>query len=276
MSQVKKTIKKYSRVCLPLAIILFWVIVALMGHHIAPHDPRKMHIENRLTGPESRFPLGTDEYGRDILSRIIYGAKVSMGISFAAVSVTLVSGLVLGIIAGLFGGIIDELIMRAMDVIFAFPPILLALAIVAFFEPGIRNTIIAIAIVYLPRFTRVIRAAVLTVGASEYVVAAYALGVSTFRVATKHILPNIRSVIMVQTSLSLSTAILFEASLSFLGLGIQPPTPSWGRMLSDARAYMTYSPWASIFPGLAIVLLILGFNMLGDRLRDLLDPRLKL
>lgn len=270
-----KILKRYSRVYLPLVMILLCISVAILAPWIAPDNPLKMHAGSELLAPGSNYPLGTDEYGRDLLSRLIYGTRVSTGIAFAAVSMALILGLIVGMVSGIFGGLVDDIIMRAMDVIFAFPPILLALAIVAFFGAGAKNTIIAITIVYLPRFARVIRASVLTVKASEYVTAARALGASNLRVALRHILPNIRSVIMVQTSLSLSTAILFEASLSFLGLGIQPPIPSWGRMLSEARSYMVFSPWASIFPGLAIVFLILGFNMLGDRLRDVLDPKLR-
>lgn len=269
-----KVLKRYSDIYLPLFMIIACFVVAVFAPFLAPYNPNLMHTGYELLPPGNQFVLGTDEYGRDLMSRLIFGARISIGVSFASVVLSLFFGSVIGLISGYYGGLVDELAMRMMDIILAFPPILLALIIVSFFGTGTRNIVLSIAIVYLPRFARVIRAATLTTRESEYVIAARAVGSSDLRIILKHILPNIRAPILVQTSLSLSTAILFEAGLSFLGLGIQPPTPSWGRMLSEARAYMLFSPWACIFPGFAIMFLILGFNMLGDRLRDLFDPKL--
>ena len=256
------------------SLIICWVLIALLAPFLAPYNPLEMHSGDELAGPSGMFPMGTDEFGRDLLSRLLFGARISLGVSFAAVAVALAVGLAIGLAAGYYGGLGDEIAMRSMDIVFAFPPILLAICIVAFFGPGVKNTILAISIVYVPRFARVLRASVLETRGREFVVAARAVGASDARTLSRHIVPNIRAPLLVQTSLSLSTAILFEAALSFLGLGTQPPIPSWGRMLAEARGYLVLSPWASIFPGVAIMFLVLWFNVLGDSVRDLLDPKL--
>jgi peptide/nickel transport system permease protein len=219
--------------------------------------------------------LGTDEFGRDILSRLIHGARVSLRVAILSVAAAGILGSSLGILSGYAGGSVDNLAMRIMDVIFAFPAILLALGIVAVLGAGSNNVIVALTLVYLPIFARVARGPVLSTKEMEYVTAAHATGSSSIRIVTRHILPNISAPIIVQVSLALSWAILTEAALSFLGLGTQPPQPSWGNMLSESRTLMELAPWTAISPGAAIMLAILGFNLLGDSLRDVLDPRLK-
>jgi peptide/nickel transport system permease protein len=268
--------KHYRKVVMAGILIAGCVGAAFFAPLLAPYDPLEFHSGQELRGPSRDFRLGTDEFGRDILSRLIYGIRISLGVSFVSVSIALALGLIIGLVSGYKGGWIEDATMRAMDAILAFPPILLTISIVAFFGPGLKNTIIAISIVYLPRFVRVFRSSVLSVKELQYIQAAKAAGASAPRIIVRHILPNIRAPMLVQTSLSLSTAILFEAALSYLGLGTQPPTASWGRMLSEARSYLVLSPWGSIFPGIAIVILILGFNLLGDSLRDLFDPKLRI
>lgn len=254
---------------------LFVIFAAAFGPLLSPHDPLAQSIRERFHGPTAAHWLGTDNFGRDTLARILHGYRTSIGVSLGAVGIATVVGGVLGLLAAFFGGWIDRIIMRSMDVLLAFPIILLAIAVLAVLGPGSFNTGLAIGIVYTPIFARLARAPALTVLNWDYVSAARALGSSPARILARHVTPNIVAPIMVQVTLSLSTAILVEASLSFLGLGTQPPTPSLGLMLSESRNTMLLSPWVSVFSGLAILLASLGFNLFGDGLRDLLDPTLR-
>lgn len=251
------------------------VIVSLFASVIAPFSPEKMFTDSILQSPNATYYFGTDEFGRDIFSRIIYGAQVSVRVSLIAVGIGASLGLIFGLISGYFQGKVDSVIMRVMDVLFAFPDILLALAIVAVLGANITNTMIAIGIVFTPVFTRTVRAATISVKENEYIQSAVAIGVRPFRIIIRHVFPNIVAPFIVQITLALSGAILTEAALSFLGLGVQPPNPSWGSMLNESRTYMEFAPWTIIFPAVAIVITIFCFNLLGDSLRDILDPKMK-
>ena len=255
------------------AIILTLVIVAAFGRALAPYDPLGMDFGAVFAPPGPEHLFGTDEFGRDIFSRILYGARISLQVAFIAVGISGTLGVLLGLLAGFLGGWLDELVMRFMDVLFAFPAVLLAITIMAILGRGVGNAMIAIAIVYVPIFARVTRGAVIGVRGREFVTAARALGKRPMGVMLRHVLPNALGPIIVQTSLSLAFAILAEAALSFFGLGTQPPEPSWGRMLAEGRGFLRQAPWMGIFPGLAIMVSVMGFNFLGDGLRDLLDPR---
>jgi peptide/nickel transport system permease protein len=256
-------------------VVIILIFTAIFGPSLAPYDPNAIDMANRFSPPSWEHPFGTDDFGRDILSRIMVGARVSLMVGIIAVSISAIVGSFLGILAGYTGRVIDEVIMRAMDILFAFPAILLAIAIMAALGRGIGNAMIAIGIVYIPIFARIARGSVLSVREEEFVDAARAVGSTDSRIMFKHIFPNTTSPLIVETTLSLSFAILAEAALSFFGLGTQPPDPSWGRMLSEGRAYFQQSAWLAIWPGLAIMFTVLGFNLLGDGLRDALDPRLK-
>jgi peptide/nickel transport system permease protein len=260
---------------LGLTIVLTYLLVAVLADPISPYDPTEMHPDDRLQPPSVTYLLGTDEFGRDVLSRLIHGARVSLKVAILSVAAAGLLGCFLGILSGYAGGKFDNLTMRVMDVVFAFPAILLALGIVAVLGAGSNNAIVAIALVYTPIFARVARGPVLVTKEMEYVTAAHSIGTRSSRIVSRHILPNIAPPIVVQVSLALSWAILTEASLSFLGLGTQPPQPSWGSMLSESRRLMELAPWTAIFPGAAIMFAVLGFNLLGDALRDVLDPRLR-
>lgn len=256
-------------------IIVILIIAAIFGPAIAPYDPNQMSFGAAFSPPTLEHPLGTDDFGRDTFSRILHGARVSLVVGIVAVGIAATVGTFLGMIAGYGNRIMDEIIMRMMDVMFAFPTILLALAVMAILGRGIGNAMIAIAIVYIPIFARIARGAVLSVKNDEFVTAARSMGASDAHILARHIFPNILAPIIVETSLSLSFAILAEAALSFFSLGTQPPDPSWGRMLSEGRGFFRQSAWMGIFPGLAIMFSVIGFNLLGDGLRDVLDPRLK-
>ncbi|MEA4963636.1 MAG: ABC transporter permease [Lutispora sp.] len=256
--------------------VLVVVVLSLLAPVIAPYEPTDMFSKNILNPPGSKFIFGTDEFGRDIFSRVIFGARVSLIVGIISVGIAATSGYILGLIAGYFEGNVDNVIMRLMDVLFAFPSILLALAIVSVLGPNLSNTMIAIGIVSTPVFTRTVRASVISVKSMEYITSAKAIGLKPLDIIMKHISPNIMAPFMVQVTLALSGAILTEASMSFLGLGIQPPNPSWGSMLNASRSYMELAPWTAIFPAIFIICTILSFNILGDSLRDILDPKLKL
>jgi len=254
-------------------MVFFFIMIALFPGLFASYDPIEMFDQARLVPPDHQFPLGTDRYGRDILSRIAYGTRVSFQVGVLSVLVAAVVGSLLGLMAGYFRGLTDYLVMRAMDTIFAFPSILLAIAIVSVTGAGLTSIVAAIGIVYTPIFARVARAPTLSVKEQEFVTAAIAIGAGTPRILLRHILPNVLTPILVQMALSLSGAIVVEAALSFLGLGALPPTPSLGSMLSEGRAFMELAPWTVLYPGLALALVILGVNLFGDALRDLFDPR---
>ena len=263
------------------AIVILLILTAILGPMLAPYDPNMIDMGNRFASPSGSHLFGTDDFGRDILSRIMVGARISLMVGVIAVGISALAGSFLGLVAGYIGRfgrpgrVIDEIIMRGMDILFAFPAILLAIAIMAARGRGVGNAMVAIGIVYVPIFARIVRGSVLSVREEEFIEAARAVGASDVRIMARHIFPNILSPIIVEITLSLSFAILAEAALSFFGLGQQPPDPSWGRMLSEGRAYFQQSVWLAIFPGLAIMLTVLGFNLLGDGLRDALDPRLK-
>ena len=248
---------------------------ALLAPLVAPFGPNGQDILVRLKGPAWPHLLGTDNFGRDTLSRILFGYQTLFAISLAAVLGALTVGGTLGVIAAYRGGWTDRIAMRAMDILFAFPIILLAIGIVAVLGPGAISTGIAIGVVYIPIFARTLRAPALVLRESDYIAAARTCGSTETTIMLRHLLPNLSGIILVQTSLSLSTAILVEASLSFLGLGTQPPTPSLGRMLAESRNFLSLSPWPAVFSGAAILLASLGFNLLGDGLQDRLDPRLR-
>lgn len=256
-------------------ILLITVFMAVLGPRLLMYDPNAMDFTARFAPPSISHPFGTDDFGRDIFTRIVYGAHVSLEVGIIAVSLAAVVGSLLGMVAGYGNRIADEIIMRLMDVLYAFPAILLAIAILAALGKGVGNAMIAIGIVYIPIFARIARGSVLSIRNEEFILAARALGAGGNRILFRHIMPNILSPIIVETTLSLAFAILAEASLSFFGLGTQAPDPSWGRMLSEGRSYFRQSVWMGIFPGLAIMFMVMGFNFLGDGLRDVLDPRLK-
>ena len=258
-----------------VALVTLQVLAAIFAPLVSPYDPVAQNIVARLRPPGPDYRLGTDQFGRDTLSRLIHGSRSSLTISAAAVFAALLVGGALGLVAAYYRGWLDRIVMRAMDVLFAFPVLLLAIGVVAVLGPQAATASIAIAIVYTPIFARLLRGPALVVCESDYVMGARAVGASDARIIFIHILPNLASVVLVQTSLLLSAAILVEASLSFLGLGTQPPTPSLGLMLSEGRNFLLLSPWSAIFSGLAIVFLAFGLNLLGDVLRDELDPRLR-
>jgi peptide/nickel transport system permease protein len=260
---------------LGFVIAAFVLLAALVGPWLTPTSPLHQSVLERFEGPSWRHLLGTDNFGRDALTRILYGFRMSLAVSVGAVGLSTLLGSTIGLVAAYAGGWLDRLLMRLMDVLLAFPIILLAIAVLAVLGPGGFNTGLAIGIVYTPIFARLARGPALTVLSWDYVAAARAVGAGANRIVLRHVLPNILAPILVQVTLSLSTAILVEASLSFLGLGTQPPTPSLGLMLSESRDYMLLSPWVSVFSGLAILAASLGFNLFGDGLRDLLDPTLR-
>jgi peptide/nickel transport system permease protein len=254
-------------------IVLFNVFVALVGPYLWTIDPDAIAYL-RFEGPSWAHPMGTDELGRDTLARIIHGAWVSLQVGLISVSIAFVGGVVFGLLAGYYKGILDTVLMRIVDIMFSLPGIILAIVIAGLLGPNRRNAMIAIGIVILPAFARVVRGAVLEVMGYPYTESSRALGASGIRIMGKHVIPNIAAPLLVLVSVYLSVAILAEAALSFLGLGTQPPEAAWGSMLSTARTYIDVQPWLSIFPGAAIMLVVLGFNLLGDGLRDILDPRL--
>jgi peptide/nickel transport system permease protein len=249
------------------------VVIAIAAHWIAPYGVNGVDMTSALRPPGGAHWFGTDELGRDILSRILAATRASLQIAFAAVAFAFAVGVAVGVVSGYLGGWTDTVLMRGVDVLFAFPVLLLALAIVAVLGPGTTTTILAIGIVYTPIFARVARASALSVRVEPYVQVSRTLGSGNGYILCRHILPNIAGPVIVQTSLSLAFAILSEAALSFLGLGIQPPEPSWGRMLFDAQGFAHQAWWMSVFPGAAIFVTVLAFNLLGDGLRDVLDPK---
>jgi peptide/nickel transport system permease protein len=251
------------------------VLAAVFAPVLAPYSPYQQHNVDQLIGPSSTYLLGTDEFGRDVLSRVLFGARISMEVALISVSIGLLCGGILGLVAAFYGGWWDLTIMRLADILFAFPALLLAIAILALLGPSLANVMIAIGIIFIPIFTRVVRAAGMVLVHEPYVEASRACGAGDLRIMLRHVLPNAVAPLMVQTTLAISYAILAEAALSFLGLGAQPPEPSWGTMLNTGRGFMTFAPWTGIVPGAAIFLAVLGFNVLGDGLRDVLDPRMK-
>jgi peptide/nickel transport system permease protein len=256
-----------------IVVLALFLALAVFGDAIAPYGRNERQVARRLQPPSWGHPFGADEDGRDLLSRVILGAETSLRVSLVAVGIALLAGVVLGLVAGYYRGWLDDVVMRLMDMLFAFPAILLAIAILAIRGRGAGNAMIAIGIVYTPIFARVTRASVLSVREEAYVRAARSIGAGDLRIIGRHILPNVATPIIVQASISLAFAILAEAALSFLGLGTQRPEPSWGILLSDGRDYVQDAWWLTVFPGLAIFLVVLSLNAVGDALRDALDPR---
>ncbi|MBM7704441.1 nickel transporter permease [Metabacillus iocasae] len=256
-------------------IVLLFIILAICAPLIAPQGINEQDLSKRLQAPSSEHWFGTDDFGRDIFSRVLYGARISLWVGFFAVLGSVAVGSVLGIVAGYYGRWVDTIISRVFDIMLAFPSILLAIGIVAVLGPSLQNALIAIAIINIPNFGRLIRSKVLSVKEEEYIMAAKAVGMGDARILFHHILPNSMTPIIVQGTLAIATAIIEAAALGFLGLGAQAPNPEWGKMLADSKAFLIQAPWTMIFPGLAIMLTVLGFNLMGDGLRDALDPRMK-
>jgi peptide/nickel transport system permease protein len=255
------------------ALLAVVAVVAITAEWIAPYDINDVDVPNALQGPGGTHWFGTDELGRDVLSRVLVAVQASMQVAVVSVAFAVVVGVSVGVIAGYRGGWVDTVFMRVVDVMFAFPVLLLALAIVAILGPGVTTTMLAIGVVFTPIFARVARASTLSVRVEPYVAVSRTMGTGHAYILARHIVPNIAAPLIVQTSLSLAFAILSEAALSFLGLGIQPPEPSLGRMIFDSQGFVTLAWWMAVFPGAAIVVIVLAFNLFGDGLRDVLDPR---
>jgi len=270
-----KAFRKNKTAMAGLCIIVFFVLIALLAPLIAPYDFKEQELVNRLKAPSSAHWFGTDDLGRDLFTRVIYGARISLWVGFFSVIGSIIVGTLLGVLAGFYGKWIDMLISRMFDILLAFPSILLAIAIVAILGPSLQNALYAIAIVNIPTYGRLVRSKVLSLKSEEYVTAARAIGMKNSRILISHILPNSLTPIIVQGTLGIATAIIEAAALGFLGLGAQPPDPEWGKMLSDSRQFIQKAPWTVLFPGLSIMLTVLGFNLMGDGLRDILDPRMK-
>ncbi len=265
---------KRNRVALlGAAIVLAMVLLAIFAPLLATHDPFQTSFMTIRKAPSAAFWLGSDELGRDIYSRMLYGAQASLMAGVVSVAIAVIIGVPLGLVSGYFGGWVDSIVSRCTEALLAIPFLILAIALAAFLEPSLTNAMIAIGVSAAPKFVRLARGQVLAVKSEDYVQSSRALGASDTRIIARHILPNIMPPLIVQATITIATAIIAEASLSFLGLGLQPPNPSWGSMLNTGKNFMVQAPWMSIFPGSAIFLVVLGFNLLGDGLRDALDPR---
>jgi peptide/nickel transport system permease protein len=257
-----------------LGVLGLFTVVAVLAPEIAPYDPTVTDVPNRLAPPSAEHPMGTDRYGRDIFSRVLYGARIAFQVAVATPAVAISVGVPIGLLAGYFGGRIDDALMRVMDAVFAFPSILLGLTLVAVFGQSLTNIVIALGIVFIPQFARITRGSAMSAASSEHVKVARSLGASHLRILGLHVLPFCVSAILVQTTIVAALAIILESSLSFLGVGVPPPKPSWGAILRVGKGYVNSGEWwYSVFPGLAIVFSVLGFNLLGDGLRSVLDPR---
>ncbi|WP_255194320.1 ABC transporter permease [Natronobeatus ordinarius] len=265
--------RRNQKAMIGLLIVLGLLLTALVAPIMVPHDPEATDIPNREQSPSLEHPMGTDDLGRDILSRVMMGAQISLYVGFTSIGAAMVMGTTIGVVAGYYQGLVDESLMRGMDAMMSFPPILLALTIVAVMEPSLNNVIVALALVYTPFIARVARSAALSVRNESYVEAAIARGESDRYIIFREVLPNCVGPLLVQGSINVAFTMLLEASLSFLGLGVQPPTPSWGLMINSGWAFMGDAPWIVFFPALAIGLAVVGFNLLGDGLRDVLDPK---
>jgi peptide/nickel transport system permease protein len=254
-------------------LLLVFILGGLVGPFLEAHSPDTLYPLNMLQAPGGAFPFGTDDLGRDLLSRILSGIRVSLAVGIGSITVSLLVGASLGLVGGYFAGWFDALVMRLMDVVVAFPAMLLAIAIMTMLGSSLQNVALAIAIIYVPIFARIMRASVIGVRGEQYIEAAQSVGAGNVRILLRHVLPNSASAILVQISLAISDAILIEAALSYLGLGVNPPTPSLGGLLIEGQGFMTTEPWMVIYPGLALTLGVYGFNLVGDSLRDLADPR---
>jgi peptide/nickel transport system permease protein len=270
-----KELRRNRFAIIGFSIIVFFIFIAIFAPFFTSFTFDEQNLGNRLHPPSADYWLGTDHLGRDIFTRLVYGARVSLMVGFFAVTGALVIGTVLGVVSGYFGRWIDMIISRVFDILLAFPSILLAIAIVAILGPSLENALLAIAIINIPIFGRLVRSRVISLREEEYIMAAKAQGMKNRRIILHHILPNSIAPIIVQSTLGFGTAILEAAALGFLGLGAQPPTPEWGQMLADSRDFIQLAPWTVIVPGVAIMLVVLGFNLIGDGLRDALDPKMK-
>ncbi len=268
-------IKKHFLFFLGTGIVLCMAFFAVFAPYLTPYSPTEPNVDMMLLPPSSSHVLGTDAVGRDIFTRLLYGARVSLWVGFIAVGISSAIGIALGLISGYFGGIIDEIIMRLVDIMLCFPAFFLILAVIAFLEPSVTNIMVVIGLTSWTGLTRLVRAETLSLRERDFVLAAKLSGASKFRILFVHILPNTLAPVFVSATLGIAGAILVESSLSFLGLGVQPPYPSWGNMLLDGKDVLSNAPWLSLFSGLAIFITVLGYNLLGESLRDMLDPRLK-
>lgn len=259
-----------------VGVLLMFVLLAVFAEFVAPNDPLATAPIDALTAPGRAYPMGTDLLGRDVFSRVLFGGRISLVVGFVSVGVSAIFGVILGLTSGYFGGKVDNVIMRFVDLLMAFPGLLLALTIVALLGPGIRNVMIAVGIGGISSYARLVRGSVLSIREELYVEAARCVGAGSGRIIWRHILPNVLSPVLVMASMSYGWALLSAASLSFLGLGAEPPAPEWGAMLNDGRSLLWTAPWAAVFPGLAIMLVVLAANFLGDAIRDAFDPRLRI
>ncbi len=268
-------IKRHFLFILGAGIVLFMTSLAIFAPLLSPYSPTEPNVDMILFPPSAEHLLGTDAIGRDIFTRLLYGARVSLWVGFIAVGISSLIGVTLGLISGYFGGIIDEIIMRIVDIMLCFPSFFLILAVIAFLEPSMMNIMIVIGLTSWTGLTRLVRAETLSLRERDFILATKLSGASKARILFVHILPNTLAPVLVSATLGIAGAILVESSLSFLGLGVQPPYPSWGNMLLDGKDVLSNAPWLSLFPGLAIFITVLGYNLLGESLRDILDPRLK-
>lgn len=269
------SLKRHGMFLAGLSIVLTMSVLALLAPWIAPFDPASLNLDQILMPPSAEHLLGTDELGRDVLSRLLYGARVSLWVGFVAVGISTAIGIVLGLASGYFGGWTDELIMRGVDVMLCFPSFFLILAVIAFLEPSLTNIMVVIGLTSWMGVARLVRAETLSLRERDFIAASKLAGASTSRLLFVHILPNALAPVLVSATLGVAGAILVESSLSFLGLGVQPPDASWGNMLMDGKNTLEIAPWLSLYPGLAILITVLGYNLLGESLRDMLDPRLR-
>jgi peptide/nickel transport system permease protein len=274
-SEAWRRLRRNRMAMFGLGVVVVLVMVGALAGILAPHDPYQIDLQNRLLSPSREHLFGTDDFGRDIFSRILYGARISLEVGILSRSVALSLGILLGVLAGYFGGKLDQTIMRLVDVMFAFPALLFLIGITAALKPGLTTLFIAIGLVGWAPMARLMRAQVLATKENDYITAARAVGVSTPRIVLRHLFPNCLAPVIISFSMGMAAAIMAEASLSFIGLGAQPPLPSWGSMVSLGRDYLRTAPWLTVYPGIAIGLTVLGFNLLGDGLRDALDPKMK-
>lgn len=274
MTRLGRVLGRNIMLILGLVLVLGMSLAALFAPLLAPFDPNELHLDDILLAPCATYPLGTDRLGRDVLSRLLYGGQVSLWVGFVAVGISISIGTALGLVSGYFRGIADEIIMRGVDVMLCFPSFFLILAVVAFLEPSLTNIMVVIGLTSWMGIARLVRAETLSLRERDFVSAARLSGVSTKNILLRHILPNALAPVTITAILGIGGAILTESSLSFLGLGVQPPQASWGNMLMEGKAVIEDAPWLSLFPGLAILLTVLGYNLLGESLRDMLDPRL--
>ena len=272
---VKRLLGRNLMLALGLVIVLGMSLAALLAPLLAPFDPNALHLQNILEPPSSRFLLGTDRLGRDVFSRLLYGGRVSLWVGFVAVGISVSIGTVLGLVSGYFRRWVDECIMRVVDIMLCFPSFFLILAVIAFLEPNLTNIMVVIGLTSWMGVTRLVRAEALSLREREFVDAARLAGTSTTGILFRHILPNALAPVLITATLGVAGAILVESSLSFLGLGVQPPAASWGNMLMDGKSVIETAPWLSVYPGLAILVTVLGYNLLGESLRDIFDPRLR-